>query len=52
MTDHDRVIVALATVPEKELKLIQLARYPNADLIQHGRVEDLLSMEMKSDGFY
>ena len=26
MTDHDRVITALATVPKTELKIIQLAR--------------------------
>lgn len=26
MSDHDRVIAALVTVPEKELKLIHLAR--------------------------
>jgi hypothetical protein len=26
VNDHDRVIAALATVPEKELKIIQLAR--------------------------
>jgi hypothetical protein len=26
--------------------------YPNKDLVQHGRVEDLLSMKMKGDGIF